>query len=1001
MSGKNQYKIVDWAMRHFKIVFLLSVFFIAAGVYSLLNMPKQEYPTITVRQALVVGIYPGATPEQVEERLTKPLEEYLFRFKEVQRKNTYSYSQDGVVYIYVQLEDNVKNKDEVWSKIKHGLLTLKQTLSPDIQSIIVDDDFGETSALLVTMSSKTKTYRQLERYMEKLENKLRKVESVSQLEKYGMQKEQITVRLDKNKMASYNIPTAALALDIFADGLVNYAGEIKNPKGIIPIHLRNSVETVPDLQEKIIYTYPQGHFIRLKDIAEIKKEYPNSEGYIEHDGVKSLILSIEMQEGKDIVHFGKEVKKTIETYKAGLPVDVKIETVVDQSQVVDDSVSSFLIEMLIAICSVILVTILLLPFRVAGVAATSIPITIFISLTVLYILGFELNIVNFAALIVVLGLIVDDCIVIVDGYIDYIDEGYSRWHASIKSAKEYFKSLITATLAISITFFPFLFTFKGTLLDFIVSFPWTMSITLLVSFGVAIIIIPVIQYFLIKKGLLKKEKERRRTFLDLVQEKYNRVLPVLFRHPLILFSAVIFSLVLAYLMAGHTSMRMMPLAERNLLAVEIYLPRGYNLEQTKSICDSMEQALKQDKNVESITSFVGTTSPRFHTCYSPKIPSESYAQLIVNTSSNEATNEIMASYADRYIDLFPNATVYFKQLDNESVEVPIEIRLSGAEEQALKLYGRKIEKELRSVEGLTWIRDDFENDRPYIDVNKNSVQASRSGISDGNIAMELMNEFGGFEVGQVWDADYAIPIKLKGKNEPSLISIYNSYIPSLSDKAVPLRQVTDLSTKWYSSQHARRNGIQTFTVMASLKQGMNANTLFPQVKEIVDKTHSRLGLSDIDIEYGGFNESDATTVPYILWGLGISIFIIFVILIFHFHKISLALLTLASTVLCFFGAVFGIYISGFEFGITSILGVVCLFGIIVRNGIILFDYAEMLRKKYRMPVKEAAINAAKRRMRPIVLTSLAASTGLYYDPDELLCPRSIYGGTDESKSQGE
>lgn len=977
-KNKNQYTIVDWAMKNYKIVILLSVFFISIGIFSLVNMPKQEYPTVTIRQALVVGVYPGATPKQVEERVTKPLEEYLFRYKEVKRKNTYSYSRDGIGYIYVELEDNVKNQDEVWSKIKHGLIAFKQTLTPDVQAIIVDDNFGDTSALLLTISSKVKTYRQLEKYADALEDKLRSVESVSQLEKYGTQNEEIAVLLDKKKLASYNIPVSALAMGIFSDGLMNYSGEIDRNSGIIPIHLRNSIETVPDLQEKIVYTDPAGNYIRLKDIADIKKEYPKRDGYIEHDGVRSLILSIEMQDGKDIVHFGREVKTIIEKFKSTLPEDVKIDTVVDQSEVVGESVSSFLIEMLIAISSVILVTMLLLPFRVAGVAAVSIPITIFISLTILYILGFELNIVNFAALIVVLGLIVDDCIVVVDSYIDYIDEGYSRWHASIMSAKEYFKSLITATLAISITFFPFLFTFKGSLLDFIVSYPWTMSITLFISLGVAIVIIPIIQYFFIRKGLHEKGKVKKRTFLDIVQDKYNSLLPVLFKHPKIVFSVVAFFLVLAYIMSDHINVRMMPLAERNLFAVEIYLPDGSSIEQTHAVSDSIRRILEKDERINSVTSFIGTSSPRFHAVYNPKIPSKSYAQLIVKTPSNKVTNEIMDEDADKYIDYFPNANVYFKQLDNESVEVPIEIRLSGAEESVLKAYSQEIKKELHRVDGLMWIRDDFQNAMPYIDVNKNSVQASRAGITNSDIATELSNEFGGFQVGQVWDADYAIPIKLKtlGNADSTVSNINDSYIPSTSHVSVPLRQVADVSTDWYSSQQSRRKGISTLTVMASLKRGVNVNSVFPQVEEIVAKVQSKLASPDIDISYGGFTESDGTTIPYIVWGLSISVFIIFVILLFHYHKISLALLTLASTVLCFFGGALGIYVSGLDFGITSILGVVCLFGIIVRNGVILFDYAEMLRDKYQMSVKDAAIEAGKRRMRPIVLTSLAASTGV-------------------------
>lgn len=970
-------RLVNWAMHNYKIVFLMAVLCITAGIYSLVNMPKQEYPTVTVREGLIVGLYPGASPKQVEEKLTKPLENYLFRYKEVNRRKTYSYSKDGVVYVYVELEESVKDMDQAWSKIRHGLIDFKQTLSPDIQAIVVDDNFGDTSALLLTLDSKTKSYRQLGKYMEQLEDRLRTVESVSRVESFGELKEQITVNLDKRKMASYNIPVGALSLDIFTGGLTNDAGAIKSSREVIPIHLKNSVNTIPDLMEKIVYTGPDGNSVRLKDIATVKKDYPQTEGYIEYNGTRSLLLSIEMRDKNDIVHFGHQVKKEIEAFKKELPPDVQLHTVTDQPEVVSQSVTSFLIEMLIAICSVIIVTILLLPFRVAGVAATSIPITIFISLTILYISGFELNIVNFAALMVVLGLIVDDCIVIVDAYLDYLDEGYSRWNASIMSAKEYFKSLVTATLAISITFFPFLFTFNGGLGDFILSFPWTVSITLFVSLGVAVILIPIIQYFLIRKGLHVRGKKKRKTFLDLVQTFYNRALPCFFKHSGWVFGAVALSFVLAVVMVNHSQMRMMPLAERNMFAVEIYLPDGASLNRTREVADSLRIILEKDKRVTSVTSFIGTSSPRFHTLYAPKIPSDSYAQFIVDTKSDEATNEIVKEDADKYSNYFPDAYVYFKQMDNESTEIPVEIRLSGADDSTLKEYARRIEHDLRRIDGLTWIRDDYGNARPSMEVDRNSVEASRAGVSDGMIARELENEYGGITVGNIWESDYNIPVKLKGLVPDTAVTpLYNTYVPSMTGHALPLRQVADIHPDWHGSQIARRDGVPTLTVQASLKQGRNVNDLFPAVERVVDKVNAQLHSPDIQIHYGGMKESDAETIPQIVVGLTISLFIIFAILLFHYKKISLALLTLASTTLCFFGAALGIYSSGLEFGITSVLGVVCLFGIIVRNSVILFDYAEMLRKERRMTVKEAAIEAAKRRMRPIVLTSLAASTGV-------------------------
>lgn len=972
----NNKTMVGWAMRYHKIIFLVTALLLAAGFWGLKNMPKQEYPSFTILQGVVVGIYPGANSEQVAEQLAKPLEEHLFKYKEVKREETYSQSRDGIVYIYVTLNDNIKNKEEVWSKIRHGLNELKQTLLADVAAITVDSDFGETSSLLFSIESETKTYRQLEDYLKSIEDRLQKVPAVSKLTRFGQQNEQIAVYLDKEKMALYGIETKEIINTLYSQGLTSYAGDMKNKEVAIPIYLNTTYETEQNIANQIVRGDEQGNILRIKDIANIVREYPDPDSYIENNGKKCLLMSVEMEAGNDVTQFGKELNSILTEEKAKLPDDITISTIVDQSKVVRESVDSFLFEMLMAIISVIMVTLILMPFRVAGVAATSIPITIFLSLGVMYIAGFELNMVTFAALIVVLGLIVDDCIVIVDGYIDNIDRGISRWHASIMSALEYFKSLISATLAISITFFPFLLTFKGELKDFVFSFPWTVTITLLISLAVAIIIIPFIQYTLIKKGL-HSGPATKVTVLDRVQSAYNNLLPRLFRYPLIPIAMVVLSIVLTFVLFANSSMRLMPMAERDLFAVEIYLPQGSSLDKTAEVCDSMKNVLAKDERVVSVTSFIGTSSPRFNSGYSPNMPSKNYGQFIVNTKSNKATIEVLDEYANKYAYHFPNAYVYFKQMDNESVRFPIEVRLSGADVPTLKKMSNDLIGELTKLEELVWVQTDSENSLPAVSVDVNSLDANRQGISNSSIATELMSQHGGMDVTSVWEKDYKLNVKLKSKiDDGQFTNIENIYIPTVSGTAAPLRQIARVSADWREGQINHRNGILTMTVRADLKRGVNANNVFDKVSAKVDELKNKVEYNSVNIEYGGLAGSDSETIPRIINALLIAVFIIYFILVFHYKKISLANLTLASTILCFFGAAFGIWITGYEFGLTSVLGIVCLLGIVVRNGIILFDHAEHLRKTEKLSVKEAAIESAKRRMRPIVLTSTAASMGV-------------------------
>lgn len=423
--------IIAAAVKYNKIVLLLITTLALFGMFALYKMPKQEFPVFTIRQGVVVGVYPGATSAEVEQQLAKPLENFLFTYKEVKKSKTYSQSRDGMVYIFVELNDEVANKDEVWSKIKHGLSNFKMQLPSGVLAVIANDDFGDTSALLIALESDTKTYRQLKEYLEALENKLRSVESVSNLRRYGVQNEQLSIYVDKEKVASYSINLYSLYQTLLTKGMIGPSGVIDNDQMVVPIHIARPFSSERDLEEQIIYSDPQGNHIRLKDVAEVVREYPKASSYTISNGKNCLVLSTEMRPGYNIVQYGKDVDGVLKAFEKTLPSDVKIYRIADQPQVVDASISSFLEELLIAIIAVILVTVVFLPIRVAGVAASTIPITIFISLGIMFAVGIELNTVTLAALIVVLGMIVDNSIVIVDSYLEKLDEGIDRKKAAI------------------------------------------------------------------------------------------------------------------------------------------------------------------------------------------------------------------------------------------------------------------------------------------------------------------------------------------------------------------------------------------------------------------------------------------------------------------------------------------------------------------------------------------------------------------------------------------
>ena len=520
--------IIEWAMHYRQIVILAVCCLIAFGIYSLPNMRKNEFPDFTIRQGMIVAVAPGNTAEEMIEQVTKPLENYIFSYKEVKKEKTFSKNRDGITYIQVELNDELNNKDEFWSKFKHGIETFKNQLPSNVLAVEVIDDFGDTSSLLVTMESDDKTYRELNDYMDELQDKLRCINSIGRMTVSGLQKEQISIYLDNNKLTQYGLNEQTLAATLFQKGFVTTGGKIKNTTYVQPIYVAQSLNSVRDVQEQIVYTDSKGNNIRLKDIAQVVKEYPKANSYITNNGKKCLLLSIEMKKGQNIVKMGEDINAILNDFQKTLPSEVNIYRITDQSKVVDDSVTNFLHELLIAIIAVIIVVMLLLPLRVALVAASTIPITIFISLGLFNAFGLELNTVTLAALIVTLGMIVDNSIVIIDNYLEKIGEGQSRWHASIESTTHFLKSIISATLAISITFFPFLFIMKGMMKDFVQSFPWAIILILGISLLVAIMLVPFMQFYFIRKPINSSKTDNRHkkiSFLDYIQKKYNKLCP--------------------------------------------------------------------------------------------------------------------------------------------------------------------------------------------------------------------------------------------------------------------------------------------------------------------------------------------------------------------------------------------------------------------------------------------------------------------------------------------
>ena len=1005
---KEKMSWLRWPLEHYPISLLIVGILFVLGVYGMYVMPKDEFPAFTIRQGVVVAVYPGATSEEIEEQVAKPLERYLFTYGEVNRAKTTTTSQNGMCIVMVRLNDEVNNKDEVWSKIKHGLNLFKSSLPSGVLALVANDDFGNTSALLIAIESPERSYRELQTYTDQLSDRLRRIPSVANVRIYGEQKEQISLYVDRQRLQAYGIGQQMLFSHLQAQGITTLSGSISDDDQQIPIHIEVTENTEEEIANLIIFSDPVSDKVaRVRDVARVVREYDRADSYIEQDGHPCVLLSLEMTPGNNIVQYGEEVENVLSGFSAEvLPDDVTITRIADQPKVVGMSVRDFLRDLLISMAIIILVMMILFPLRSAIVAAITIPLSTFISVAFMYMMGIELNIVTLAALIVVLGMVVDNAIVVIDGYLEYLGKGYEPKVAAIESAKQYFMPMMLATLCICVIFFPLLLTMKGAFHDALEDFPITITINLMVSLFLAVTVIPFLEVLIIKPD---KVSTGGNAITKWVQNTYNKVLDMTFRHPWLTIGGGIGVVILSTVIVTALKIRVFPYADRDQFAVEIFMPEGKGIAETRVIADSLRNVLQKDEDVKCITSFVGCSSPRFMVCYAPQMAGRNYAQFIVNTTSHDATLELLAKYQPAWSEAFPDAYVRFKRLDY--LEVPeLEYRFYGENLDSLHIAAERLMERMRQMPELEWVHTDFLQPYPIINVELDPVASAQLGITRTTAALALSATTNDLRVGQIWEGDYELPIVVKDDADmtfsdienlgiASPISMVSAGVSQLStvnsqlstNSTVPLRQIASVKPKWSESRIMHRGGERCITVTGQFANGVYAAPVESRVAEIMQQ--------EIDVpqgvrtEVGGEIEYDGEALPQIFGGVAIAMVIIFFFLLFNFKKYGVTIVCIAALGLMIPGALIGLGLMNRTLGLTSIMGVITLMGMIMRNEILIFEHAidlikkfapdgfpvgatEEYRRQYNEAVRQAAYDAGKRRMVPIFLTTATTAVGV-------------------------
>jgi multidrug efflux pump subunit AcrB/outer membrane protein TolC len=972
-------RVIKACLRYPALTVVLTLMLVAVGARALMYMPRTEDPSITIRTGLVLAMYPGATSEQVQQQVTRTLESTIFKFQEVRKAKTFSTSRPGLAIINVELEKNVKNPDLFWAKLRNEMLVVRATSLPrEVMGPIVNSDFGDTVAMLVAVSGERYGYRELLDYVDRIKDSLRTVPQVGKIATYGQQSEQIWLTSSLERMSQYFTDPLRVIGALSQRNVVLGAGSVSTPTGKVPLHTTGVFNTEDEIRKVMVGMSPMGQPIYIGDFAQVERRYQDPEFLVRFDGHPALMISVEMQKGNNIVELGERIAEKFDALKPMLPPDLHLDFVADQPRVVEERIAGMGHEFLIAIACVVLVTVLLLPMRVALIAAMAIPVTMLCTVGVMSALGIQLHQVSIAALILVLGIVVDDAIVIADNYVELLDHHVPRAEAAWRCAHEVMVPVLAATLTIVASFLP-LTLLSGSSGEFILALPITVAVALSVSFIVALFLTPLLCRTFILKGLHDPDAQAgpsKFNILDLLQAAYIKGITTFMARPRLAMGLGAGAIAMGILLFGFVGQQFFPNAERNQFVIDLWMPQGTRIEATDAALRRVEADLAANGEVAHYATFLGQSAPRFYYNVNPQQPDPAYAQLIVNTHHEKATGALVAALQTRLARLVPEGLVIVKELQQGAVmEAPVEIRLSGEDTAQLKALGAQVEDILRADARSRFVSTDHYNDSAMVNVELSPELANRLGMTYAEVSQLLSGAFDGTPVSTFWEGDRAVHIVLRvdPAHRQTFDDVRDTYLASpVAHGRVPLRAIASLAPVWQTSRIVRRNGVPTLTVRSFAVPGVYASNLLkavlPRIKALPLPAGYRL-------ELGGERENQGETFPEMIMALSVSLLAIFLILMIQFRNLTEPLVVMASIPLSLFGVVAGLLLTGNAFGFTAFMGMIALCGIVVRNAIILIDFIKEKRRE-GLPLQEAAMLAGERRLRPIFLTTMAAAVGV-------------------------
>ena len=977
----KKFNLADWALRHKSIIYYFIAVLLTFGIFSFTHMGRMEDPDFTMR-TMVVGVsWPGASPQQMSDQVTDKLEEKLRDLPGVDYTKSFTDGSKSVIYINLK-EDLPSNKIRpAWEEARNMINDEWKSLPSGVQGPSINDRFDDVYGTIYALSGDEFSYEEKRQQAENLKRQLLSVPNVKKITLIGVQEKSLDVTINKDKLASYQVSTQQLLTALKQQSAMVPAGMVNTDTNNVYLRINgvfDSVDAVKNMPIRI-----NNQTIRLGDIADVTMTYkdPSSPQFY-YEGKPAIGIAISMDAGANNIEFGKSIDTKLKELKTTIPAGLNLDQVSNQPHIVKESIGDFSQSLFEAIAIVLLVSFASLGIRTGIVVALTIPVVVSTTFVLMYENGIYLHKVSLGALILALGLLVDDAIIVVEMMSVKLEEGFNHWRASTFAYESTAFPMLSGTLITCAGFLPLALA-EGMVAEFTKSLSIVVFMALILSWIASVLVSPVLGYKIIENKAEKPESEWTRR--DHIMHRLKTVFYARFEsllhwalgHHKAVLLLTLGAFILSLLSFPLIKQEFFPSSTRNEIIISMQFPQSSSIDYTQNQAKSLNALLKDNEHIDHFTTYVGEGSPRFVLTLEPELPRANFMQTIIVTKSLEDRDALFKDLQDQLNDQYPSALInmQFVQIGPPS-KYPVMLRVSGPDASEVKTIANDVKAKMQEDKDLHNIAFDWPDTEPVAQIHIDPDKARMLGINSYAVSLHLQSLLSGTKSGEYYEGNQTIPVtfRLSGNENHNLAALSSLPIQTGNGSYVPLSQIATISMSQEEGIIWHRNMMPTISIHANVGPGVLGNA---KTKEIYNKlAEYRQDLpTGYTIDLDGSAEKSVTAVQKLLMPMPIMLFAIMTILMFQLKRIALMFMALFTAPLGLIGVVLALNITRTPLGFMAILGIIALSGMIIRNSIILLDQIEIHRAEGQS-AREAIINSATLRFRPIMLTAIAAILGM-------------------------